>query len=79
MSGIIPANPKSNPSNSYGPVKKSRKSKSHRITADGLYGNGSSQGLKFNHSLGQHILKNPLIVDGIIQKAGVKVFLPRVL
>jgi len=30
------------------------------------------QGFKFNHDLGQHILKNPLIIKTIIEKAGLK-------
>eukprot|EP00457_Paulinella_chromatophora_P011010 gb/GEZN01011130.1/.p1 GENE.gb/GEZN01011130.1/~~gb/GEZN01011130.1/.p1 ORF type:complete len:358 (+),score=36.67 gb/GEZN01011130.1/:92-1075(+) len=32
----------------------------------------TTQGFTFSHSLGQHILKNPLVVASIIEKAGVK-------
>jgi 18S rRNA (adenine1779-N6/adenine1780-N6)-dimethyltransferase len=32
----------------------------------------TTQGFTFSHSLGQHILKNPLVVTSIIEKAGVK-------
>eukprot|EP00808_Paulinella_micropora_P031867 g74175.t1 len=32
----------------------------------------TTQGFTFNRSLGQHILKNPLVVTSIIEKAGVK-------
>ncbi|XP_071706568.1 ribosomal RNA small subunit methyltransferase-like isoform X2 [Rutidosis leptorrhynchoides] len=35
----------------------------------GLYQGG---GIQFHKSKGQHILKNPLIVDSIVQKAGIK-------
>jgi len=30
------------------------------------------QGMQFNHALGQHILKNPLIVQGLIEKAALR-------
>lgn len=32
-----------------------------------------SHGLQFAKSLGQHILKNPLIIKGIVEKAAIKV------
>ncbi|XP_065065411.1 probable dimethyladenosine transferase [Rhopilema esculentum] len=30
------------------------------------------QGIQFNTEIGQHILKNPLVVNGIIEKAAIK-------
>ncbi|CAI5534249.1 unnamed protein product, partial [Closterium sp. Naga37s-1] len=30
------------------------------------------QGIEFQKSKGQHILKNPMVVQSIVQKAGVK-------
>eukprot|EP00041_Stephanoeca_diplocostata_P009323 m.143330 g.143330 ORF g.143330 m.143330 type:complete len:276 (+) comp17695_c0_seq8:213-1040(+) len=33
---------------------------------------GNAQGLVFNKDFGQHILKNPLVVDGIIEKSGMR-------
>lgn len=30
------------------------------------------QGIEFHKSKGQHILKNPLVVQSIVQKAGIK-------
>lgn len=33
----------------------------------------STQGLVFNTDIGQHILKNPLVINSMIEKAGLKV------
>lgn len=60
-----------------GKTKKDRThTKSGRVVPDELSGSDgrarAGQGFKFSHALGQHILKNPLIVKTIIEKAGVK-------
>lgn len=58
----------------YGKAKKERKSKSNRVVPDGI-GEGrtrAGQGFKFSHALGQHILKNPLIVKSIVEKSAIK-------
>ena len=31
------------------------------------------QGMQFNHALGQHILKNPLIVQALIEKVNISI------
>ena len=33
-----------------------------------LLGKKNTQSMQFNHSLGQHILKNPLIVQALVDK-----------
>lgn len=61
-----------------GPVKKCRvhKEVSKVSTKAGVKGakpsNGAMQGLVFNTDLGQHILKNPLIITSMVEKAAVK-------
>lgn len=61
---------------SYGKAKK-EKNKSNRVVPDG-YGvdaqgrTRQGQGFKFSHALGQHILKNPLIVKAIVDKSAIK-------
>lgn len=61
-------------------VKSSRTSRSHkeliRVSKKGIK-NGKTeatqhQGLVFNTSLGQHVLKNPLIIVSMLNKAGLK-------
>lgn len=47
-----------------GKMTRERKTKEARTRA--------GQGFIFNHSLGQHILKNPLIINQIVEKSGVK-------
>ncbi|XP_016443045.2 ribosomal RNA small subunit methyltransferase-like [Nicotiana tabacum] len=53
---------------------KMRRDKPHRGASAG--GGGSNPhfqgGISFHKSKGQHILKNPLLVDSIVQKAGIK-------
>ncbi|XP_021902449.1 ribosomal RNA small subunit methyltransferase [Carica papaya] len=49
-----------------GKIKK-EKAKSNRAPANHYQG-----GISFHKSKGQHILKNPLLVDSIVQKAGIK-------
>lgn len=61
-------------------VRKARKNRSHRVTPDAISigaGGGSArgpqgQGFTFNHALGQHILKNPLIVNTIVEKSKIR-------
>ncbi|XP_046849882.1 probable dimethyladenosine transferase [Xenia sp. Carnegie-2017] len=36
------------------------------------HGAAASQGIQFKTDLGQHILKNPLVVNGLIEKAGLR-------
>ena len=31
-------------------------------------GGGNKQAMQFNHALGQHILKNPLIIQALVEK-----------
>ena len=31
-------------------------------------GGGNTQAMQFNHALGQHILKNPLIIQALVEK-----------
>jgi 18S rRNA (adenine1779-N6/adenine1780-N6)-dimethyltransferase len=45
-------------------VKSDKKFRNHKETKE----SGFKQGIKFNTGLGQHILKNPLIVQSIVEK-----------
>ena len=45
-------------------VKSDKKFRNHKETKE----SGFKQGIKFNTGLGQHILKNPLIVQSIVDK-----------
>ena len=45
-------------------VKAEKKSRQHKER--------QTQGLKFNTGLGQHILKNPMVIQGMIQKAALR-------
>nr|CAG4638566.1 EOG090X08Z3 [Cyclestheria hislopi] len=47
-------------------VKAEKKSRTHGAVA------GTIQGLQFNTNLGQHILKNPLIVQSMVEKAALR-------
>ncbi len=51
-------------------VKSEKKFRNHNDTAAA---GGYKQGIKFNTGLGQHILKNPLIVQNIIEKVKFKI------
>lgn len=52
---------------------KIRKDKNHRGSAGASGANPHYQGgIQFHKSKGQHILKNPLLVDSIIEKSGIK-------
>ena len=31
-------------------------------------GGGNKQAMQFNHALGQHILKNPLVIQALVEK-----------
>ena len=35
-------------------------------------GGGNKQAMQFNHALGQHILKNPLIIQALVEKVNIK-------
>ena len=35
-------------------------------------GGGNKQAMQFNHALGQHILKNPLIIQALVEKVTMK-------
>ncbi|EOA29380.1 hypothetical protein CARUB_v10025667mg [Capsella rubella] len=50
-----------------GKIRKERASASNRAPSNHYQG-----GISFQKSKGQHILKNPLLVDSIVQKAGIK-------
>ena len=55
------------------PKVKTAKRRQKVTTTDAAGGGGKSQaGLAFNTNLGQHILKNPLVVQGIIDKAALR-------
>ena len=55
------------------PKVKPAKRRQNVTTTDAAGGGGKSQaGLAFNTNLGQHILKNPLVVQGIIDKAALR-------
>ncbi|KAJ3112090.1 dimethyladenosine transferase [Phlyctochytrium bullatum] len=51
---------------------KSRLKAASAPSTTGAAGGSSVQGPLFNKELGQHILKNPLVVDSIVEKAGLK-------
>jgi len=38
----------------------------------GKEGPKNTQAMQFNHSLGQHILKNPLIVQALVEKSALR-------
>ena len=38
-------------------------------------GGGNKQAMQFNHALGQHILKNPLIIQALVEKVDIKTLL----
>ena len=50
-------------------VRKNRPGKSPASTGDAA---SARQGLVFNTGLGQHILKNPLVVDAIVNKSALR-------
>eukprot|EP00035_Acanthoeca_spectabilis_P005056 m.109666 g.109666 ORF g.109666 m.109666 type:complete len:315 (-) comp12852_c0_seq4:1417-2361(-) len=52
--------------------KMKRESRTKDGRADRSGGGGAMQGIIFNKGFGQHILKNPLVVDGIIEKSGLR-------
>merc|ERR1719145_233841 len=35
-------------------------------------GGGNKQAMQFNHALGQHILKNPLIIQALVEKSALR-------
>ena len=35
-------------------------------------GGGTKQAMQFNHALGQHILKNPLVLQALVEKAALR-------
>ena len=39
-----------------------------RKVGEGVAGKQTGQAMMFNHALGQHILKNPLIVQALVDK-----------
>ena len=45
-------------------VKLNKKLKSRTKSGGG----GNTQAMQFNHALGQHILKNPLIIQALVEK-----------
>ena len=52
---------------------RTEKKRPHSAAATAAASAGPYQGgISFHKSKGQHILKNPLIVDSIVQKAGIK-------
>ena len=38
-------------------------------------GGGNTQAMQFNHALGQHILKNPLIIQALVEKVFYNIYL----
>ena len=53
-------------------VKSFKKGRQRPATSDAAGGGGSKQAMIFNTGLGQHILKNPLVVQGIVDKAALR-------
>lgn len=51
-------------------VKRTSKGHSRPTTSDAAGGN--RQAMTFNTGLGQHILKNPLVVQGLVEKAALR-------
>jgi 18S rRNA (adenine1779-N6/adenine1780-N6)-dimethyltransferase len=52
-------------------IKSAKRGRSNPGTADAASG-GQRQAMTFNTGLGQHILKNPLIVQGLVDKAALR-------
>ena len=52
-------------------VKSFKKGRQRPATSDAAAG-GTKQAMIFNTGLGQHILKNPLVVQGIVDKAALR-------
>jgi len=50
-------------------VKLKNKGKRPKQGKEGLK---NTQAMQFNHSLGQHILKNPLIVQALVEKSALR-------
>lgn len=58
-----------------GKVKAMKKSRQRPGTNDGVDNGGvtkNRQAMVFNTGLGQHILKNPLVVQGLVEKAALR-------
>jgi len=57
-----------------GKIKSFKKSRQRPGTNDAAQGNtgGNRQAMVFNTGLGQHILKNPLVVQGLVEKAALR-------
>ena len=55
-------------------VKSFKKGRQRPATSDAAAGGGggTKQAMIFNTGLGQHILKNPLVVQGIVDKAALR-------
>lgn len=54
------------------PKEKRQKTKKSSKTETKTASDLKSQGIQFDKGFGQHILKNPLVIDTIIQKSGIK-------
>ena len=52
-------------------IKSFKKGRQRPATSDAAAG-GTKQAMIFNTGLGQHILKNPLVVQGIVDKAALR-------
>jgi 18S rRNA (adenine1779-N6/adenine1780-N6)-dimethyltransferase len=59
------------PSGLVAPARESSMPNSASKTTDEIVRTRQGQGFTFNHSLGQHILKNPLIVNTIVEKSAI--------
>ena len=55
-----------------GKIKSSKKSRQRPGTNDAANAGGNRQAMTFNTGLGQHILKNPLVVQGLVEKAALR-------
>lgn len=55
-----------------GKFKRDRKPQQGKRASGGTSGGSGHLGPLFNKDLGQHILKNPLVVNGIVDKAGIR-------
>ena len=44
----------------------------HKMKQKSKAGGGNKQAMQFNHALGQHILKNPLIIQALVEKVNIQ-------
>ena len=55
--------------------KMAKLNKKMKMKSKSAGGGGNTQAMQFNHALGQHILKNPLIIQALVEKVFFSFFL----